>query len=53
MDDKTQDDLEKLLDKFYILIELLFNDAADELEQRDYELLHDHLSFSMKRTLPE
>lgn len=53
LNDKSQDDLEKLLDKFYILIEQLFNDAVAELEQRDYELLEDYLFFYTKRTLPE
>lgn len=53
LNDKSQEDLEKLLDRFYILIEQLFNAAVVGLEQRNYELLEDYLSFYMKRALPE
>ena len=53
LNDKSQESIEKLLDKFYILIEQLFNDAVAELEQRDYELLEDYLFYYMKRALPE
>lgn len=53
LDDKSQDNLDKLLDKLYDTIENLFNVALIELEQRDYSLLEDYLFFYMKRALPE
>ncbi|WP_294480767.1 AAA family ATPase [uncultured Bacteroides sp.] len=53
LQDKSQNDLDKLLDIFYNHIEVSFMSALAELEQRDYELLEDYLSFYMKRALPE
>lgn len=53
LNDKSQNDLEMLLDKFYNQIEQLFNDIVIALEQRDYELLEDYLFYYMKRAMPE
>lgn len=53
LQDKSQHDLDQLLDKLYNQIELSFIRALAVLEQRDYELLEDYLSFCMKGTLPE
>lgn len=52
LDDKSPEDIKKLLDKFYAVIENIFVDASFMLEQRDYESLEDYLSFHMKRALP-
>lgn len=52
LNDKSQEDIEKLLDKFYAVIENIFVDASFMLDRRDYESLEDYLSFHMKRALP-
>lgn len=52
LNDRAQEDIKKLLDQFYAVIEGIFVDALFMLEQRNYESLEDYLSFHMKRALP-
>lgn len=53
LNDKSQDGLEKLLDKIYDEIVNIFNSALVRLKKRDYSLLEDSMLYSMKQTLPE
>lgn len=52
LQDKSQQDLDQLLDEFYNQIEISFIRALVVLEQRDYELLEDYISFCMKGPYP-